>query len=598
MQDIVQLVRRAGRALLVARFLEALAATGMLMGCLLLLIVVVSKTTPALAFDPWWLLVLGVVVAIGVAGWLAVRSTRDPLAVAIEIDTRLGLKDRFSIAWQMRGRDDPFAVASIEDAATVARTPATRSRLRSAFRPNPPRGWWASVVLVAALVGVWTIVPQGDLFAAEDQVDDVTLVETREQIQAEMDSLAAVIDDEALADTELQAALEELMADQGEESDLEDASPEDMRRDAIRQVASLQEKLDELLDGDEARLEEQLQNALGDLDSQGLEDADSQELADALAEGDFEAALEAFEKMRERLEGDDGDSEQNQALAGDLEKLAKAIEQLASDQESLEEVLRQAGMDPDLAANKEALEQAMKQAGQLNESQRQAIQEMMKSQSQASETLKDLAKAMQEASQCNNPSASQQGQKPSGESGSQQLSELEKMQQMLQQARGAQQQCQNACKKMGSGLSDWASSLPSQPDSAQGQGKGNGSGPGMGGGGQGRGGVAPKAPTPTGTVDQREKVENRGGDVIAREFIEGDVVTGESRAKLREISERIDKGEEQGLADAKIPPHLRDVHRHYFGKVKKRLEEAAKGSGTSNSSETESKPVSPSSNSD
>ena len=149
------------------------------------------------------------------------------------------------------------------------------------------------------------------------------------------------------------------------------------------------------------------------------------------------------------------------------------------------------------------------------------------------------------------------------------LSQLEQMQQMLDSARAAQQQCQNASSKMGSGLSEWAASLASR-GSGQGQQPG-GAGQGMKGPGTGAGGTAPIAPTPTGSVDQREKVENRGGDIIARELIEGEIDVGESRAALRRVADRISQGDEEGVVDDPVPPHLRDVHRHYFGELEKRI---------------------------
>ena len=93
----------------------------------------------------------------------------------------------------------------------------------------------------------------------------------------------------------------------------------------------------------------------------------------------------------------------------------------------------------------------------------------------------------------------------------------------------------------------------------------------MNGPGRGAGGNAPIAPTPAGTVDQREKVENRGGDIIARELIEGEVEVGESRAALRRVADKIARGDEEGVEDEPVPPHLRDVHRHYFGELEKRI---------------------------
>jgi hypothetical protein len=102
----------------------------------------------------------------------------------------------------------------------------------------------------------------------------------------------------------------------------------------------------------------------------------------------------------------------------------------------------------------------------------------------------------------------------------------------------------------------------------------------MGGRGQGSGGNAPIAPTPTRTVDQREKVENRGGDIIARELIEGEVEIGERRAALARVADRIAGGDEEGVTEDPVPPHLRDVHRHYFGEVEKRIRAATKNGGS------------------
>ena len=85
------------------------------------------------------------------------------------------------------------------------------------------------------------------------------------------------------------------------------------------------------------------------------------------------------------------------------------------------------------------------------------------------------------------------------------------------------------------------------------------------------------APTPSRTVDQQEQVKNLGGDIIGREMIEGEVVVGESRAALKRIADRIARGDEEGVGEDPVPPHLRDVHRHYFGEVEKRIRAVTKG---------------------
>ena len=94
----------------------------------------------------------------------------------------------------------------------------------------------------------------------------------------------------------------------------------------------------------------------------------------------------------------------------------------------------------------------------------------------------------------------------------------------------------------------------------------------MGNWGSGQGGNAPIAPTPSGTKIEREKVEVRQGDIIARQLIEGEQVVGEAKARLRQLSNTISRGHEESVIDDPIPPHLRDVHKRYFGEVQKRIE--------------------------
>ena len=65
--------------------------------------------------------------------------------------------------------------------------------------------------------------------------------------------------------------------------------------------------------------------------------------------------------------------------------------------------------------------------------------------------------------------------------------------------------------------------------------------------------------------------------MIAREMVEGEQVVGEARARLQRISERIARGHEEGLNEDPIPPHLRDVHQHYFGELKKRIDAVPRG---------------------
>ena len=63
-------------------------------------------------------------------------------------------------------------------------------------------------------------------------------------------------------------------------------------------------------------------------------------------------------------------------------------------------------------------------------------------------------------------------------------------------------------------------------------------------------------------------------------MVEGEQVVGEARARLQRISDRIARGHEEGLDEDPIPPHLRDVHQHYFGELKGRIDAVPKGGAT------------------
>jgi hypothetical protein len=206
------------------------------------------------------------------------------------------------------------------------------------------------------------------------------------------------------------------------------------------------------------------------------------------------------------------------------------------------------------------MQKAIESAKNLNEQQKKDLQQQAQAQQAASAACKNMGGACQKMAQ-----SMQQGQQ--GQQGQQQMSEmlsdLEAMQQMLQQAQQAASQCKGACEGLGEGLSQWASALKSQEKNT---------GKGMGKWGAGSGGNAPISPTPSATVMERENVEVRQGDIIARQLVEGEQVVGEAKQRLKEISSTISQGFEEGVSDDPIPPHLREVHKRYFGEVQKRIE--------------------------
>jgi hypothetical protein len=79
--------------------------------------------------------------------------------------------------------------------------------------------------------------------------------------------------------------------------------------------------------------------------------------------------------------------------------------------------------------------------------------------------------------------------------------------------------------------------------------------------------------TAFGTKLQKEKGQKQEGDVIARQLVAGQSPVGESRVGLQEVAGTIATGYERGSEDDPVPAHLRDVHKRYFGDLRKKFEE-------------------------
>lgn len=564
MDDLRGLIRIASRRLTLSRVIVASTIAVLASMVAVLVWVAISKGVPVLTI-PWWIAVGVIGIAVVVAVLMALfHRGRDDVSVAVAVDQRLGLNERFATAIQVANREDPFAVAAVADAAGTAHEPGMARRIRQAFRPEPPRGWWLTPLVALLLVFTWIFIPQGNLFASEES-DTVEVAEARSESDAQLDGIIEAIEENPLLAEEMADIIDSMQEDvDGFGAEDDSQTVEDVRREAIRKASEMQERLEEMLNGENASMENALRENLEGLNAPKEGDPDAAELAEALKKGDFSAAKAALENLAKKMEEGALDPEKEKALKKQLEDLAKQLEDLAKQQKALEEQLKQAGLDPDLAKNPEALKQAIQNSQNLNEQQKQQLQKQAQAQQAACKACQGMGKACQQMAE----GMGQQGQQgQQGEQGQQQMSEmlsdLEAMQQMLQQAQQAASQCQGACEGLGKGLSQWAASLPNQKKASDG---------GMGQWGQGQGGNAPIAPTPTASKIEKEKVEVRSGDIIARQLIEGEQVVGEAKARLRQLSNKISRGFEEGVQDEPVPPHLREVHKRYFGELQKRID--------------------------
>ena len=578
MTSCERLVSVARSRLRLRRAVEAVPRATVAAAIALLAAFLAGKLLP-IEMPEWW--IASVVISVCALAAVAIRAAIQPptsLEAAIEADQALCLRDRLSIAVASRGSDDPFAQAAVADAERRAADPALRATLRRSLRPGTPQGWWWAIPVIVVAVLVEALVPAISWTPSANAEDSVAARDEANEALAELETAIR-------EQPELESALgdSDLLGEDGEDpfEALED--PQEIRLEAIRRMTALEERLESVLAGEDAAAAEAMRDALSELDvpSEGL----AQELALAMRLGDYAKASEAIEAMRERFEKSPEEGgltdEERQALAQELEKLAEQLEKLAAEQQSLDEALRAAGVDPAQAGelspeDLERLQQALENASNLNESQRQELMKMAQAAQRSQSQSKAMSEAMKQmASQCQGGQNAPEGRNSqSGEFGSnaqQMLSQMQSMQQMLQQARAAQSACRAKARGLGS-----------QGFMRPGSGESDEPGPGMGGRGRGRGGVAPRTETETANEIVREAGVMREGDVIMRTLIEGEIEVGEASVPLERIERNLEASAPGAATEEDpVPPHLREAHRHYFGSLKKMVKPATPASSGS-----------------
>lgn len=550
-RDITSLIRVVQRRQRFSHAVTWLAMACWWIGVVALMLSVVDRV----GAEPWvpWSLVIVIfgvaALGIGVAGFLACHS--DELDTARQVDGRLGLKDRLSSAVACRGNKDPFSMAVIDDAVKVAASSQTRESARRRFPVRPPAFWWASPLLFLLAVVV-TMFGQWDLVSREGETQEVNLVEVRREASESLEATMDVIKQDPRLSEAMTESLDELDAETI--ASLESKEDEQaIRREALKRVTVLNQQLEEIIEGPEGQAMETIEDSLGDLETPG--ESSVKELVESLSKSDFDKASEAFSKLQEKIESGDMTAEERKQAASDLRKLSDQLDEMSADKQAMRDALRQAGLDPDLADDPQALKNAIEQADQLNESQKESLQEMADSKEQASKLLKDLAEASDQACKQCNSGGDKQGEsagkksKSSGSSsrqGKETLDEMAKLKKMLDQAKSAQKSCESQCQKLGQGLA--AQQACNKP------------GPGD----RGVGDSAGVQETATNMVERNDAGEAVDGPVVSRTKVEQDQEVGESKMTLKQAQQAAREGFDEAMEENTLPRQYHDALKHYF----------------------------------
>ena len=553
MNDIRTLLRIAVRRIELGAFLGRAHQVAVWFAAAALLLMLIDRM-PAASFIPWiWAgPALGVVALAVVLAWWA-RGRRSEIQVAMAVDERLDLREKLSTALHCQGRDDAFAQAAIEDAVRTARHPRVREQVSRRFAVTAPRQWWMTPALVLAVVAA-SLLPQGDLFARETPID-VEVVKARKQADESIDAVIKAIEEQPQLSSELSDLLGELTKEGTDPDALR--TPEQVKRDAIKKVTDLSKRLDEIVNGEKGMTAQALNRALRQIKSPP--DGPAKDLADALARGDFQAAQKALAELQAKAQQGQLTEEQKQQAAAQLQNIAEQLEKLAQQQQQLEDALKQAGLDPQLAKNPQALQQALQDNQNLNDQQKQQLQQMAQAQQAAGQMCQSLGQACQGMAQGMMAGQGQLSQ--AGQGMSQQLTQMEQMQMLLQQAQAAANACQGQSQGLGQGLSMEAALQQWM----------NAQGGAFGKAGRGAGGKAPIAPTPTRTRIVQAPIKTTEGDIIARQLIDGPQFVGESKRPVSEVVAEVVEGYDEAVIEGKLPRKYHDAHKHYFGELDARI---------------------------
>lgn len=580
-------VRQARRRLWLNRWLAALGWCLAGAAGLFILAVIVQRVALVGLHLPTFLTwtALGLTGAALLTSLIWAIITRDSrAAAAARLDEAAGLKERISTGLHCRSLDDPFAQAVVADAERIGRgiTPARHLPIRVPHSAN-----WAGGTAVAALLFFW-LFPVVDLSGKEEEQRE------RAERSQRVERTVAVVEPVLQQQLRRIADRNPDLKDEIDSLEPMDAdrlkTPLDARREAVKQVQKLEQKLEERRSAEDIAAVEELQRMMRRLASQRNPDTPVGRLADALSRGDFKDAQKAIEDMKlelARAPETEAESQQAEELRRQLSQLAEKLKEIAEDTRRTEDQLARAGLDS---------EQIQRALESLSKKDFDAIREQLKEQGLDDKQIEQMVEQMQNcASACS--VAQQMGQNLgqgatggtgqgqgglAGEAGfsaaSDQLSELEALQQQLNSLNAAMADLDAAKDQLGRGCTpcqgtgmDGSSGCGACQGSGMCQGGMGGMGGGMGGPGIGAGGIAPREEADYQLVKERTPVHTTAGRIIHQRFIDGEQFRGEATSELVDVTISAERYATDAINTGQMPRIYQEPVRRYFDRSREGL---------------------------
>jgi hypothetical protein len=495
----------------------------------------------------WWLpLLASSVLAVVVAGLIAVLTGPSRVDAAVAIDHLFGLNERLSTALTLPAdlRETPAGRALVADAIRQVE----RLDIGSKFGLRRPRLAWVPIV-PAALVVAFALLPEGYLPRAgaapgtkggqAKKVDPKAATKALQAVSKKFGEKKKQLDKvEATETGKLMAELQKAVEDMAK------APPADKQK-ALMQMNKLADAVKERQQklGDAEQINRQLEQ-LKDLGLSGPAD----EFARELARGDFQKAAEQLKQLQEKLATGKMSEQEKQQLTNQLGAMKKQLEQMAN-----------------MEQRKQQLQEAL-QKGQISKETFDQQMAKLQQQSQDLQKLQQLANQLGQAQQ----KMSQGDMQKAAEALGMTQKELEQMAQAAQEMEAldsAMADLQEAKDGMaGDALNQLGQQLEGMNRLGQGNRPGNGNGLG-----RGRGqGDRPEAPDNTSGYDSRVKQQITKGKVIPGGFASpAKQIKGESILEIQGNVEAAAGAAAEALTDQKIPSDYKKHVQGYFDKLRK-----------------------------
>ncbi len=531
------LLQQIGRILAVA---GVVAAVAILMQRLLALAIV----TPA-ALWAFWGIAAGVVLLL----WLLRLPNR--MQASLLLDERLGLRERFSTTLALAQSDDPFAKAARSESLAAIQ----RANLRGHFPIGLSRSWYYGAGTWLSVIALVLLMPQKDLLGLlkkKQQQDQQTkqIEQAQAQVKQTAEAVKAVV--EKLDDPALQEELKKL------EGLAQAGQPQEIRRDAIKTLGDLSDKLKQMQGNSQIDAANMMQQMLQRL--RGSTDPFSQQLRTALAKGDFAQAANLLGQLQKDLAGGKLSDQQRRDVAQQMQQLAKELAKLTEQKRDLEQELEKLGLDKKLAQmDQQQLKQALQQQGLKQEQIEQLLKKMAASQAAAGK-CSGLAQAL---AACGSGAGGLSADELS--EAMDQLDALESMHQQTMLLQAGLDEVSRFIGQLGEGMCQG----PGGQSPWQ-EGWSNKFGSGSGGPGMGFGPRDSDTEGQTGTKATRTRNASGEGPVIASWYFKDTQIKGEARRDFTEVVQAGRTSAAEAISENQIPRKYEEAVKKYFGELEQR----------------------------